>query len=314
LELTLSLPLLLFTMALMVALGAAATWKVRTLVAGTNTAWRHRWPRGGWFEELRAPGWPSPGAYSFRGAGDLTQIDNPAFWHPVARGPLPQIDVNDRVLDPTRGLIEGQSSHQRLPPMLARLGPYQHDVRHLLLDDRFQYAQMGIPGNGARRMPRIYVLDGDPSSYADEDPHRWTIASGLFGTYRSAMLQARQRCYQSDLWIMDLTPGDPEFRAWGMPRDFHPRMRRFCSIDRDEVRMTVITPHQERIYGWNDPANRRSRRPDVPLSLVGGFIGLYRYQISVLFPPPMQPPPGHHLLVKIQTLQAFQQQLQMPPP
>ena len=309
LELTLSLPLLLFTMALMVALGAAATWKVRALVAARNTSWRHRWPRGGPFEELRPLGWPAPGTYNFAGAGNLAQIDSPANYHPVARGPLPQVDVDDRVLDLTKGLIEGESHHQRLPPMLASLGAYRHDVEHLLLDNKFQYSQMGIPGNNARRMPRIYVLDGNPSSYADEDPHEWQMYGGLFNLYWTAKNAAQSRYNQNDLWILDR---DQELNAWGMGRDFHPPFTTFISVDRNEVRMRYLPRHQDRIYGWNDPS-ARSRRFDVPLSMCAQFIALYRRQLATLFPPPQMPPPNHPLQVKIRKLQAIQQQLRQPP-
>lgn len=309
LELTLSLPLLLFTMALMVALGAAATWKVRALVAARNTVWRHRWPRGGPYEQLRPPGWPSPGTYNFQGAGNLTQIDHPAFAHPVARGPLPQVNVDDNLFDPTRGLIEGEAHHQRLPPMLARLGSYRHDVEHLLLDDRFQFAQMGIPANTWRRMPRIYVLDNDPNGSLDEDPHRWLVEPGLLNAYMSAMGTTRSRYNQPDLWILDR---DPELNAWRFGTEFHPQFPRFCSTDPSEVRQTYMARHQDRIYGWNDPT-ARNRRFDVPLHLCSTFISLYRYQLTVLFPPPMMPPANHPLLVKIQKLQQFQQQLQQAP-
>ncbi len=309
LEFTLSLPLLLFTMALMIALGAAATWKVRALVAARNTAWRHRWPRGGLYEDLRPPGWPAPATYNFQGAGNLTQIDHPAFAHPVARGPMPQVNVDDRLFDPTRGLIEGESHHQRLPPMLARLGAYRHDVEHLLLDDKFQFAQMGIPANTWRRMPRIYMLDGNPSGSLDEDPHRWQIEPGYFGLYWSAKNATQSRYNQNDLWILDR---DPELNAWGMRTDFQPRFPSFCSLDPSEVRLTYMSRHQDRIYGWNDPSARR-RRFDVPLHLCSAFISLYRYQLSVLFPPPMMPPSNHPLLVKIEKLQTLQQQLQQAP-
>lgn len=309
LELTLSLPLLLFTMALMVALGAAATWKVRTLVAARNTAWRHRWPRGGIYEELRAPGWPSPGTYNIRGAGDLTAIDHPAFSHPVARGPLPEIDVDDRLFDPTRGLIEGEARHQRLPPMLARLGTYQHDVDHLLLDGKFHFRHMGIPSNNWRRIPRIYALDGNPNGMQDEDPHEWQIEPGYFGMYWSAKNATQSRYNQMDLWILDR---DPELAAWGFGTDFHPDFPRFCSTDPFQVRMDHMARHQDQIYGWNDPS-ARSRRFDVPLHLCARFISLYRRQLAILFPPPQVPPSNHHLLTKIQKLQDLQQQLRQPP-
>ncbi|HZL89353.1 MAG TPA: hypothetical protein VFB96_13325 [Pirellulaceae bacterium] len=309
LELTLSLPLLLFTMALMVALGAAATWKVRALVAARSTSWRHRWPRGGLFEEIRPAAWPVPATFNFAGAGNLAQIDSPANYHPVARGPLPQLDVDDRVLDLTKGLIEGESHHQRLPPMLASLGAYRHDVEHLLLDNKFQFSQMGIPGNTARRMPRLYVLDGNPSSYTDEDPHEWQIDRGLFNAYWSAKNVTQSRYNQDDLWILDR---DQELRAWGMGQEFHPLFPTFTSSDRNEVRMNYLPRHQDRIYGWNDPS-ARNRRFDVPLHLCSGFIGLYQRQLAVLFPPPLMPPPNHHLLTKIKKLQDFRQQLQQPP-
>jgi hypothetical protein len=300
---TLALPLLLFTMALMVGLGAAATWKVRTLVAARNTAWRHRYPRGGPFELLRAPGWPSPASFNIRGAGNLSAIDHPAFQPPIAnviRGPMPELTVNANLFDPTRGLIEGEASHRRLPPLLPSLGQYSHDVDHLLLDDRFQFSQMGIPSNVWRRIAFLYGFD-DLLLLQKPD-----AAPALKQQYLQAVQQTTHRWSQPDMWILDR---DPELLAWGLNPDFHPRLPSFCSLDVQHVRMTIVAPHLERIYGWHNPSRPR-RQYDVPLSMAQRFISLYRLQIQVLYPPPQMPP--QHLLDKIQKLQDFQQQLQAP--
>lgn len=47
LEMVLSLPILLFVMALMINYGTVACWKVRALSVARNAVWSTRWPRTG---------------------------------------------------------------------------------------------------------------------------------------------------------------------------------------------------------------------------------------------------------------------------
>ena len=58
LELTLSLPIMLFVMGLMIIVGTTASWKIRTVTNSRQAVWRTIDPRDG-EEDPHSRGWPS---------------------------------------------------------------------------------------------------------------------------------------------------------------------------------------------------------------------------------------------------------------
>src|SRR5688572_4120119 len=144
LELVLALPLLLAVMALMIVFGNAAYWKVRGLSVARNAAWSNRWPRHGFDEPTPTP-W-APGQFSRRGSPEVEALDDPQLQHPVVRGPLPNdFVVDDELLNPARGALEGHTQGEFQPAMMPSLGAFRYDLAHNLIDDKFQYLQMDIP-------------------------------------------------------------------------------------------------------------------------------------------------------------------------
>jgi hypothetical protein len=213
----LSLPILLFIMALMINFGTAASWKVRSLSVARHAVWSSRWPR--------TPGslprpeyWPQKAEIRAEDAGRVESLDDPRVHRPVARGPLPMTKVNEDLLDPTRGLRLGAAEIDRHFPLLGKLPEYHLEARDQILDDKWQYQRMGLPANRHRRIPVIYGLAKAGQNYVDR--YVQSIASLLNAPCRP-MLAPLDR--------------DPVVGC----RDFHPQLHRFCTLDEKVAREHV---------------------------------------------------------------------------
>jgi hypothetical protein len=275
----LALPILLMIMALMINFGTVAAWKVRGLAMSRHAAWSTRPPRNG----LRMPRpdyWP-PGATASRGGGhDLHVLDDPRVDQPVARGPLPYgAIVNERLLDPTRGLRRGRAEMTRAFPMLGELGPYRLRSVDVLLDDAWDCRRMGLWNTWRLRVPVIYQLA--------------TVGPGYVAAYVQAVRGLLDPALRQALRPLDR---DDEFIGYSMrfewgrgAPDFHPRMHSFCTLSHetagDRAQNTI-----DRIQG-NDDEDIRG----VPERMTSAFINLYENVIDELqdrmsAQPP--PPPG----------------------
>ena len=304
LEFVLALPILLFIMALMVNFGTVACWKVRALNVARHALWSTRWPRWG-ATDPRPDFWPQTAGVAAGGAGHAPMIDDPRVNQPVARGPLTGAEVNVDLLDPTRGLREGSSNLTRGFAMLRTMGTYHLNANTVMLDDRWQYPQMGLGANRQRRVPVIYALQKAPA--------------GLVNAYVQAAVAILRAPFRDALKPLDR---DDEFIfygtlfGWGASApNFHPRLSGFCSLDRpladDRVNNLI-----DRIQGKKDP-----KIPDLAERMTRSFIGLYQRAIQAYngqmnaVPPP---PPGgigamqgqiNQLQQKIDTLNQFLQTL-----
>ncbi len=317
LEMVLSLPILLMLMALMINFGTAASWKVRALSASRDAAWSSRPPRSGGTNP-RPFYWPSDAGAGARGTADAEVLDDSRVDHPVARGPLPYgTRVDERLLDPTRGMREGASDIRRSFPMLARMGSYALRSRHPLLDDKWQYWRMGVrdyswtgPSNRGRRIPVIYDLPQAGGIYAQD--------------YIEAVVAIYYAPFRAALRPLDRDEEFIEYSRrfdWGTgPPDFHPRLSRFCSLDHDEAQERV-TDLVDRIRG-RPATEEQARIPCVAERMTDGFIGLYERVIAELEqlldadpPPPAAEAAAirreiAELESRIETLEAFRAQLQ----
>ena len=85
LEMVLSLPILLFLMALIINYGTVASWKVRGLSAARHAVWSSRWPRAR--DASPRPGYwrPPESEMGARGAGDVPELDDLRVDLPVVR-------------------------------------------------------------------------------------------------------------------------------------------------------------------------------------------------------------------------------------
>jgi hypothetical protein len=289
-ELVLSIPLILFVMALSVIVGNAACWKIRASVVARNEIWSNRRPRSDNPEDPRPAGWPAHGGKSHSSQRSLADLNDPAFQNPLVNGPLPNVTVNDRLLDPTLTVRHGASDIKQTPPMLAKMGDYSFNVDHPLIDGPWAYWQTGQWGNGARRFPALYP--DTPPHLPEED------------AFRNSVDAVKSAPFLPDLAVLD---GDQELHDWFYPdtfdppiyMDFHPRVR-FCSMDSALVRAQYIT----------DP--RRGllvRIANVPRSITNTFLRMYRDQLRIL--QNTMPPPANATMLEaeleqnIQTLEAY---------
>ncbi len=275
-----SLPILLLVMALFVVFGTAASWKIRTETVSRGAVWQSRWPRQHSHAALHSLAeWPATADQSVAAAAPLAELGDPAIRPPVVSGPLPGgIGVNSSLLDFRRGVEQGEARITRRPPMMWRMGPYGFDVEDPLLDDKFQYRQMGLSSNRQRRMPWIYELPAPPDALA--------LA------YRSAVLAIDNAPFTWQLRPLDQ---DDEFIAfYGRAPDFHPRMRRFRSVDVPWVDKNRVKPLTD-------------RTENLPQRMSGAFIRLYDAQLRTN--PPPSPAAQSVIQQKIDQLKEFQSSL-----
>ena len=202
LEMVLCLPLLLMVMALMINYGVVASWNVRSLAISRHAAWSTRWPRNG--DRLPRPDyWPKSATVTAQGAGDIPSLDDPRVDRPVVRGPLANGNTVDRrLLDPSQGLREGESTIERQFPMLPRLGDLPSGFRR-----SFPRRQKSVP---AYQGPRQCIaadsgnLSTGPNQSGSEE--RLHSCRGGFaklvgsGTSRPAVSRRRIHCLQLEIW------------------------------------------------------------------------------------------------------------------
>lgn len=284
LELTLALPLLLMAMALMVILGAAGAWKIRTLANSRQAILRSIHPRSTDNDPRPANYWPAGSTMQYHGGGPSPFPNDPYAEHRVVRGPTiadPETGLSLNVLidtlDMRQGMHSGRASVNHDPAMWPRLGVRNAFTRETVMfaGQVWTYGNMGIAHNHVRRILHTYNYSMDrynPSAAAAVNLAR----ADLLGNP-----------YRADLEVLD---HDLELRAfYGDFIDFHPRPRSACSNDPVFLRDQVLRPLLQRI-------------DNVPRSMAQTFLRMYRQQLANLDP---QTPPPPDLLQKIQQLEDF---------
>jgi hypothetical protein len=275
----LCLPILLLLMALMINFGTVACWKVRALSVARHAAWASRPPRIANINP-RPAYWPEAAGVEAGPEEDAPVLDDPRVHQPVARGPLPfGAVVNERLLDPTRGFRQGSATLDRYYPMLRKMGPYRLQATAHVLDDKWQYPQMGLAGNRQRRIPVIYALAKAPR--------------GVVNSYVQAASALLKAPFQPQLRPLD---SDEEFLLYrGYVPDFHPRLRVFDTLDL-AVAARRVQELINRIKGGveTDAQGNPRKIPGVPETMTHAFINLYQSVIAQLkgqFAPGLPPPP-----------------------
>jgi hypothetical protein len=286
LELVLSLPILLFVMALIVNIGAVGAWKVREQTNARYASWRTLHLRTG-DANPNPPLWPADAA-ALRGAAGANLDDAPSIWNGVpdlalapVRGPViaepftggtirvdPRLEFRDDVHD-------GRAPLERRIPLLRGIlpnnGRYQIDIPHNLLDGNWEFHELGYSDNADRRARLLYQIE------PDDFPSVASLKSALdVGPW-----QALQRFPQAgDLVPLDL---DPDLIRIGRllvppvaPSDFYdPGLRRnICLAD-----PTLLQSHP----GYQDFL-RDIRR--LPGRMGSHFRQIYQQRLNDLTPPP----------------------------
>ncbi len=259
LEMVLSLPILLFVMALMINYDTMASWKVRALSIARNAVWSTRWPRNG--NAMPRPDyWPATANLGSANIGAIPSLDDPRVDLPVARGPLPGATVN-QILDPTQGFRQGTADMQRPFPLFSKQGPYSQHAETEFLDDGWQYPQMGMGSNVQLRIPVIYQL-------AQADP-------SLVQAYVSAaeaVISVNQGA-----GIAPLIGKDPDYPQYAPThQDFEPTLPRFCSLNQQDAQTAVQTLINNIQGSKNPPVD------SVAKVMTNAYIGLYTWLIQQL--------------------------------
>ncbi len=279
LEFILSLPLLLFVMALIVDLGNVSAWKVRGATAARQAIWRQRYPR--YRNQDPQPVW-WPANNPFQATMNVVNEPQPIFptdqyaQYTVARGPqlaspngsfALNVDLNHR-LDMTRGSRRGTSYISVPLPLLPNLGPVTFNLAHPLLDGAWQFGTMPIPwGYNGNMTRRTLVL------YPDDLTAQVPDLAQLFREAAMKMIQGREN---PGLFPLDR---DPTLNN----RNFYPTVGG-CTLDRAEVQNTLIRDLVNRIQG-----PQGGGRGGVPQNLAQAYLQYYQ---SLLPAPPAPAPPG----------------------
>jgi hypothetical protein len=321
LELVMAIPLLIFALALSVIMGAVACWKVRANVVARDAIFARRWPRDEPHDQLYFE-WrlePDPDPPEWRVSSSdrdvldgrlITELDHPAFQNPIIRGPLMGIPADSKMLDQKNHQRVGNAKLTRSPAALGKLGKYSLNVQAPLLDGKWQFWQLGLASNNARRIRRLYGLANMPI-----EPH-WQAR------YNEARQEAAAAYADPRGFVLDR---DEEFRDWyGFSPDFHPRLRPlnqrpppplppplypFCSTDSDFVYQEHVGRLLPRIDSVPRPLQPGFDPPGVAEVMTRAFIRMYEAQLDRLQKTPVldptQMPKMQDLQAKIETLKLF---------
>jgi len=276
LELVLTLPVLLFIMALIIDYGTIAVWKVREHSVARLAVWETRWPRSG-STDPRPRYWPATASMEFSDQDAVPGMEDKRVELPVVRGPLPAATVNSSLLDPTSRLREGSAGLTRRYPMLGKMGSYTITAQTWLIDNKWQYRRMGISDNWLRRIPVLYALAEAPAE--------------LVSSYVQSVLAISQAAFQTQLAPLD---ADPDFLYYGAlfgrggAPDFHPRFQSMCTIDRAVTDRAV----QQLIDRIQDNRMKRRRVPSLAEVMARAFLGLYERALNGFQAMLQQKPPA----------------------
>jgi len=292
LELTLSLPIMLFVMGLMVIAGTTASWKVRTVTTARESAWRTLWPRDG-SDDPHPRGWPESAAMDVH-EGRSALTSDPWQEHQVVRGqPLPAptgetLTVRDSLMDMQAGMIFGEAHIDRPYPMLGNMPPGEINItrEHPVLNDRWQYQEMGLSTNHQRRVLFLYPAD-----------YERAISTQIF-RYQTAALELIRnadnpvlRTLSDDLELRNSGPGglvyEPPYGIGRAPDYYIPEReprnsllnpRLACSYSRSLLQVSIINPLVDAIQGVDSPTTLADA--GVPGRLTRDHLAMHQQHIS----------------------------------
>lgn len=294
LELTLSLPILLFVMGLIVIVGTTAAWKARTVTNARHAVWRSLWPRTGGGDPFPI-GWPNNANLLVTGSpSDALPVD-PYAQHIAMRGPVMRaptgesIPVRESLLDVHGDLTLGIGDIERRFPLLGNMSPGQAHLRreHSIIERTWAFHEMGI-SNVDRRIHVLYPID---------------LRGALPGQTLAWSTAVIQILSNPNLDILEVLDNDPEMRnpfpPVGAPSyeapygnggtpDYHfperrPRAEllnpdRVCSHNPDVIKDRVRDPLLPEIQGH--PQRRTLADCGVPGRLTRNYLRAYRAHLQ----------------------------------
>lgn len=165
LELTLSLPIMLFVMGLIVIVGTTASWKARTVTNARHSVWRSLLPRNGGGDPFPI-GWPTSASMLVTESPSDALPSDPFANHIALRGPVltapsgESIPVQESLLDIHGDLTLGIADIKRRFPFLPSMSPGHAHLRreHAIMERNWAFHEMGIR-NVDRRIHVIYPIN-----------------------------------------------------------------------------------------------------------------------------------------------------------
>jgi hypothetical protein len=310
----LSLPILLFVMGLMLLIGMAGGWKLRTQINSRQAAFRSLEPRTGTNSGL-PQGVPQTAQMTYTDPNRQFLQSDPYAEFQVIRGPMlsaagngggdggQSIPVNTQLFDMMLGYRQGHTRIRRNFPLLGNLPPRQFDFTRetVVLDGTlWQYPTQQIASNTERRIPFLYNFQLE------------TLVPQMTSDFQSAAVAILQNPRR----IPDLTPlegGDPELlemvpetspdwaRRYSINvnyRQTYDRRRYPATLERDPPHVVsgrVPEPGVTRSGNLFDPETVRRERverykhsighsspPSIPRAMSRHYIGRYREQLARL--------------------------------
>ncbi|REJ89742.1 MAG: hypothetical protein DWQ34_18530 [Planctomycetota bacterium] len=296
LELVLSVPMLMMILSMMIIVGTAGSWKLRTLANSRQAAARSIWPRDGENDPYPDSWWPASASMNFRSASPSPVEIDPFAQHYVVRGPIvpspgggQPLRVIDDTLDMTLGLEAGFAEVDRDLPLWKQLPHRNHYSRDTLFfsGEQWQHGSMGI-SNNTRRMLVTYEYD-----LARYDPaatqQMMAAANALVSNPMRQTMFILDRDDELRTWYSDpYTPYSDDRYDW---LSFYPPVARGCDLDL-RPRVDVLISAVE----------------NVPRQIAQRFRRMYEEQLNQNPPPPN----ASDLQQKIQQLDEFIASLPQP--
>ena len=266
LELVLSLPIMLFVMALMINFGNVAAWKVRAQTNARYSLWRNLMTRTG-THDPNPVNWRVPDATLGNSGGSaVDEID--ALWDdqpdpntPVVRGPAvvaPQTGDTIRVvrdLEMRGGVRSGNARLERDFPMLRSMlrnnGQFELDPHQSAFDNRWQFHTLGFGTNRAPRARGGVDRDGNnQSGWYILEPHQLPApVPQLEMQLRTAHQNLMANPLKADLNVLDRDEEYRELARMVGPRDFHPQPNTSqCGANAISVRDNLVRRTEHLAY------------------------------------------------------------------
>lgn len=287
LELTLTLPILVIMMALMINFGVVGAWKVRTQVNTRYSAWRTVNARTGEYNPI-PPYWPANSPLKTQAGLDLPMVSQlwdaqPDLMCPCVRGPAltapssqTAINVPGR-LEMDGFVLQGNAQLSKplplLPSAIPGSGRFQFNLKQDIFDNQWQFYSLRIPYNDYIRA-QVW----------------WSIQHSSIAALDSAVTASKQildqnlQLLEGNPQVADLFPldNDDEFtrhNGWPPP-DFYPRLRGLCESDPNIVYTKLVARTDQN--GKPNPNSLLSRIDKLPCTMSGSFTSLYRQWICEL--------------------------------
>ena len=298
LEFVLSLPLMLFVMGLMIVMGTAGAWKVRTLANSRQAVHRTLWPRTG-SRDPHPVGWPESATMDSDDGSPPLLTNDPYDHFAVVRGPLlvdpetgKSIPVREELFEMKDGLTEGTARIQRDFPVMAKMPPHGIDMsrEHPVLDNCWQYHKMGIPSNQTRRILFLYPVDlsgqipSETQNYTDAAVAILMNSDGQILRLLDRNRELRQRPPTGLPYAPPYGIGrSPDYHV---PEDGGLRRRllnpeRVCSMDPSIMFESVGEPLIAEIQGKERPRNNL-RNAGVPGRMTRDYLNMYQRHLSFI--------------------------------